>query len=147
MELNTSREYPMFLIDITRFPILIYLFPLFFFDKNVSFIGYLFILYIVLAQLNYKFTTRVHLDEGRLIIQYRRFFIRREKVIGLKGMVMTMQDYEDVLVKLFSSRRVNQLLTIKVNGDKLYRLDTREGYTKEAFLELMQAVGRAPVLE
>ena len=68
-------------------------------------------------------------------------------MIGLKGMVMTMQDYEDVLVKLFSSRRVNQLLTIKVNGDKLYRLDTREGYTKEAFLELMQAVGRAPVLE
>lgn len=146
MEITATRQYPIFLIDITRFPILLFFFPLFFFDKDFFFIGYLFIVYIVLSQLSYKFTTKIHLDGGRLIIQYKRFFIQREKVIGLKGMVMTMQDYQDVYIR-GSSRSINHLLTILVNGKKLYRVDTREGYTKEEFLELMTAVGRAPVLE
>lgn len=146
MEILATRQYPIFLIDITRFPILLFFFPVFFFDKDVFFIGYIFIFYIILAQLKYKFTTRIHLDGGRLIIQYKWFFIQREKVIGLRGMVMTMQDYRDVIIR-GSSRTSNHLLTILVNGKKVYSVDTREGYTKEEFLELMTAVGKAPVLE
>ncbi|RFM33489.1 hypothetical protein [Chitinophaga silvisoli] len=146
MEISSTREYPMFLFDITRFPILLYFFGLFFFDEEFRFIGYLFVFYMVLSQLTYRFTTRVNLEGGHLRIEYRQFFFRRVKVIGLKGMVMTMQDYQDVIIK-GTDRWKKYLLNVMVNGKQVYRMDTREGYTKEVFLELMKAVGRAPVLE
>ena len=136
----------MFLFDIIRFPMLLYFSVFFLFAEESRFIGYLFVLYMVLSQLTYRFTTRVQLEGGHLRIEYRQFFFRREKLVGLKGMVMTLQDYQYVIIK-GTDKTKKYLLSVVVNGKRVYRLDTKEGYTKEAFLELMQAVGRATVLE
>lgn len=125
---------------------MVFILPLFLFDKDVWFIGFVFLAYLIFAQINYKFTTSVRLEGSLLIIRYKRFFINWEKTLELKGMVMDMIDYKDIVMRAVNKNGgTNYLLTILINGDRKFRLDTRVGFTKEDFLELMKAVGRAPV--
>lgn len=146
MEIQCTGSYPFFLIDVRRLPILVFILPLFLFDKDVWFIGFVFLAYLIFAQINYKFTTSVRLEGSQLIIQYKRFFINWEKTLALKGMVMDMIDYKDIVMRTVNKNGgTNYLLTILINGDRKFRIDTRVGFTKEDFLELMKAVGRAPV--
>jgi hypothetical protein len=146
MEIYSTRNYPLFLIDLRRLPILVFLCPLFCFDKEVYFIGYIMVSYIILAQLNYKFATSIKLEDSRLIIQYKHFFINRVKSLSLKHMVIDMVDYKDIVMRgAGSDRPPNYLMTILIDGDRKFRVDTRVGFTKEDFLELMRAVGRAPI--
>jgi len=133
MEINASGNYFRYLMRNDNY---LFYAPLFgvFFKGGVWALSIPLWIYIIRSKAIRTFTNSMKIDNGQLLINYRKCFKNREKIFPIAGTILELRNYHD------DARSPSYYhLAVVINKKTKYVIDSREGFTKETLVSFMSA--------
>ncbi|MBV8253101.1 MAG: hypothetical protein JO154_10880 [Chitinophaga sp.] len=119
--ISTKQSYLHYFLEFSRYPSLM----------RGAFV--LAIFYVPFDKIRTAFTRSMSLEEEQLRIDYVKWFRKRTMEIPLLQLIITLHCYQDDI-------RLPEyyVMSLEINGEVHYELDSRDGYTKETLLAFME---------
>jgi hypothetical protein len=137
MEINASGDYYQYLMRNDDYYFYIPLFGIFF-RGGVWALSIPFWAYIIRSKAISTFTNSMKIGGDQLVINYKKFFMTREKSFPIAGTILELRNYHD------DARFPSYYkMAVVINKKTKYVLDSREGFTKETLLSFMSAFSGA----